>query len=195
MSNSKEFNYTKKVGENLRAIRLSKGLKLNDIAKETGLTSSFISQFERGITTSSIASMQKIAQVLNIPLASLFESGNIQDYEDNNISIVRKKNRNQFFYPKPTFTKDYLLTNLDGKLQVIYSTTEPEGVSGEPYSHDSDEECIIILSGEMELTISDQTFMLFEGDTIKFSSRFPHSWKNNGKKILEALWIITPPSF
>ncbi|MFC2948104.1 helix-turn-helix domain-containing protein [Virgibacillus sediminis] len=195
MSGSREDKYTKKVGQRLRTIRLSKKLTLNYIARQTGLTASFISQFERGLTTASIASMQKIAQVLGFPLASLFENGNIQDYKTNEVSIVRKKDRNHLFYPEPTLTKDYLLTKLDGKIQVIYSITKPGGESGEPYSHNSDEECIIIMSGKMELTVNNQTFTLFEGDTVNFSSRLHHSWKNTGNKILEVLWVITPPSF
>lgn len=139
--------------------------------------------------------MQKIAQVLEIPLASIFENGDIQDYQTNKVSIVRKKDRKHLYYPEPALTKDYLLTNLDGKIQVIYSTTKPGGTSGEPYSHNSDEECVIIISGEMELTVDTQTHTLLEGDTVKFSSRLPHSWKNTGNEPLELLWIITPPNF
>ncbi|MBP1948381.1 helix-turn-helix domain-containing protein [Virgibacillus litoralis] len=195
MTNQKDVDYSKTVGEKLRSIRLSKGVTIKDISSQTKLTSSFISQFERGITKSSIASMQKIAQVLDIPIASLFENGNSQGFESKNVSIVRKKNRSQLSFPKPAFTNDYLLTNLDGKLQVIYSTIEPGGKSGEPYSHDSEEECIIVLSGEMKITIEEETFHLFEGDTIKFSSRLSHSWQNPGAEPLEALWVMTPPSF
>ncbi|SDJ16228.1 cupin domain-containing protein [Alteribacillus bidgolensis] len=190
-----DINETNTVGEKLRTIRLSKGVTLNMIASQTGLTSSFISQFERGLTTASIASMQKIVQVLDIPLASLFDKEMVEDDTADNVSIVRKDNRRQLSFPKPALTNDYLLTNLDGKLQVIYSTIEPGGKSGEPYSHNSDEECIIILSGVMEITINNKTYELHEGDTIKFTSRSPHDWKNTGENTLEALWIITPPSF
>ncbi|WP_174614693.1 helix-turn-helix domain-containing protein [Virgibacillus ihumii] len=195
MTNQKDTNYSKTVGEKLRSIRLSKNITLNYIASQTGLTSSFISQFERGKTKSSIASMQKIAQVLDIPIASLFENGDSQIFETDNVSIVRKNNRRQLSFPKPALTQDFLLTNLDGKLQVIYSTIEPGGKSGEPYSHESEEECIIVLSGELEVTIERESFHLYEGDTIKFSSRLSHSWNNPGVEELKALWVMTPPSF
>lgn len=126
----------------------------------------------------------------------MFENGGgLDDFETKEVSIVRKKDRSQFFYPNPALTKDFLLTNLEGKLQVIYSTTEPGGNRGQPYTHNSDEECVIILAGEMELKVNDEIFMLYQGDTIKYSSRLPHSWKNIGEETLEVLWIITPPSF
>jgi len=37
---------------------------------------------------------------------------------------------------------------------VILSTIEPEAGSGdEPYAHDSDEECVIVLKGRMEFWV------------------------------------------
>lgn len=195
MSNATDIDYAKRFGKRFREIRQSKKVTLNEISKQTGLTASFISQFERGLTTSSVASMQKIAQALHTPLASLFDPKQYVNTNNESVSLVRKSQREKVTYPAPASSQDYSLTNSNGKLQIIYTTIEPGGNSGEQYSHNGEEECIIVLSGIMEIMINDDMYVLNEGDTITFSSHSPHGWKNTGTDSLEALWIITPPSF
>lgn len=185
---------TKSIGEKLRVIRMEQGVTINKLAKQTNLTPSFISQFERGITKASVASIQKITQALNTSLGSLFENG--YEFKPNNdITLIRKENRRQLTFPKPENTKDYLLTGLEGKLQVIYSKIEPGGGSGKQYTHKSEEECIVILTGKMKLSIEEKEYILYEGDSITFCSRQLHGWKNIGECTLEAMWIMTPPTF
>lgn len=57
------------------------------------------------------------------------------------------------------------------------------------------EECIIVQKGTAKIYVGDESFILNDGDTITFSSKIPHGWKNIGEDMLELLWIITPPSF
>ncbi len=182
------------IGEQIRSIRKEKGMTINEISKETGFTASFISQFERNKTKGSVASIQKIASALNINVSSLFHGTQNESLPLQSVSIVRKDNRRAMTYPDGKLI-DYLLTGAKGKLEVIYSVVEPGGSSGDHYVHDSEQECIIILKGELEISVDDSTFTLCEGDTINFSSRSPHAWRNSGDSTLEAIWIITPPSF
>ena len=104
--------------------------------------------------------------------------------------------RRQFLHPKRQW-RDYLLTpNLTGKLQVILSIIEPGGGSGEePYAHDSDEECVLVLRGRLEFSVGVDSYLLEEGDSIVFESRTPHRNRNPGPGQAEVLWITTPPSY
>ena len=62
-----------------------------------------------------------------------------------------------------------------GRLQVILSTIEPGGGTGaEPYTHDSDEEVVVVLAGVLDLWVGDEHYVLREGDAITFPSRLPH---------------------
>jgi len=87
------------------------------------------------------------------------------------------------------------LTGLEGKFEVIYSQVEPGGGSGELYTHDSDEECLVVLKGRMEVNVGGQIYVLEEGDAITFSSRIPHGWRNVGSETAELIWVIAPPTF
>jgi mannose-6-phosphate isomerase-like protein (cupin superfamily) len=62
-------------------------------------------------------------------------------------------------------------------------------------SHDSDEECVVVLKGSHEMTVGDETYLLNEGDSLLFESRTPHSNRNPGHSKAEVLWITTPPSY
>lgn len=185
------------IGDKIREIRKAKKITINEVAKKTGYTSSFISQLERGRTTASIGSLQKITHSLGLNLSTLFEKENENNPNSNGEYpvIIRKSERKKLHYPEPVNAVDYLLTGLGGHLQIILGEIKPGGSSGELYSHDSEEECIIVLQGKVEVTIGEESYILHENETITFSSRIPHGWKNIGTDVLKLLWVITPPSF
>ncbi len=179
------------LGMTIRRLRESRQLSLKEVAVRSGLTQSFLSQVERNLTSPSVASLRKVAQALGVPLAALFQGP--MTPEDH---VVRRSERRQLVHPRRQW-RDYLLTpNLTGKLQVILSVIEPGCGSGdEPYAHDSDEECVVILRGRLEFWVGSDWYLLEEGDSIVFESRIPHRNRNPGSDQAEVLWITTPPSY
>ncbi len=179
------------LGMTIRRLRESRQLSLKETAARSGLTQSFLSQVERNLTSPSVASLRKVAQAFGVPLTELFQGPVIPENR-----VVRRHERRQLIHPARQW-RDYLLTpNLTGKLQVILSVIEPGGGSGEePYAHDSDEECVIVLRGRLEFWVGTDRYILEEGDSIVFESRIPHRNKNPGPEQAEVLWITTPPSY
>ena len=179
------------VGTTIRRLREERRLSLKEVAARSGLTQSFLSQVERDLTSPSVASLRKVAQAFGVPLAALFQGPTMPADR-----VVRRNDRRQLVHPRRQWC-DYLLTpNLSGKLQVILSVIEPGGGSGaEPYAHDSDEECVLILEGRLEFWVGPDCYMLEEGDSIVFESRVPHRNRNPGPEQARVLWITTPPSY
>ena len=62
------------LGERLRAIRLLRRRTLKDVALAAGVSESFLSQLERGRTSASVASLQRLAAALGIEVSDLFAS-------------------------------------------------------------------------------------------------------------------------
>jgi transcriptional regulator with XRE-family HTH domain len=62
-----------KLGEHIRAIRVSKNITQEQLANEIGAEISQISRIERGIINTSIANLQNISKVLEIPLKDLLD--------------------------------------------------------------------------------------------------------------------------
>jgi transcriptional regulator with XRE-family HTH domain len=179
------------LGTTIRRLRESRHLSLKEVAARSGLTQSFLSQVERDLTSPSVASLRKVAQAFGVPLTALFQGPSLPENR-----VVRHAERRQLIHPSRQW-RDYLLTpNLTGKLQVILSVIEPGGGSGdEPYAHDSDEECVIVLRGRLEFWVGSDRYVLEEGDSIVFESRIPHRNRNLGPAQAEVLWITTPPSY
>jgi len=179
------------LGLTIRRLRESRQLSLKEVAARSGLTQSFLSQVERNLTSPSVASLRKVAQAFGVPLTELFQ-GPVRPEN----RVVRRAERRQLIHPGRQW-RDYLLTpSLTGKLQVILSVIEPGGGSGEePYAHDSDEECVVILRGRLDFWVGPDRYLLEEGDSIVFESRIPHRNRNPGPEQTEVLWITTPPSY
>lgn len=178
------------LGERIRSLRDTRGQSLKQLAAATGLTQSFLSQVERELTSPSVASLRKIAEALGTSVATLFGGGSP------NGRLVRKGDRPVLLHPKRRWRDSLLTPSMSAKLQVIWSEIEPGGGSGdEPYSHNSDEECVVILRGKLDFWVCDEHYKLNAGDALTFESRLPHKNRNPGPGKTQVLWVMTPPSY
>ena len=178
------------LGPRIRALRQARRLTLRDVADRAGVTESFLSQVERDVTSPSIATVQRIAGALDLSIAPLFAE------EPSPGRVVRREARRRIAYPGLKAVDEFLTSNMAGRLQVILSTIEPGGGTGEePYTHDSDEEVVVVLKGVLDLWVSDEHYVLREGDAITFPSRLPHWNMNHGEEPATVLFCVTPPSF
>ena len=57
---------TKKLGEQLRKIRVQKGMSQGDIAKKLGVHRSYISGIERGIRNPTVKNLERLADALGV---------------------------------------------------------------------------------------------------------------------------------
>ena len=178
------------LGARIRALRVARGETLRQLAAEAGVTESFLSQVERGVASPSIASVQRIARALGQSIAELFAE------DEPAGSLVRVHDRRRIVYQGLGAVDEFLTRATDGRLQVIMSTIEPGGGTGdEAYTHDSDEEVVIVLEGSLDLWVGPEHYRLEAGDAVTHSSRVPHRNTNPGPGVARVLFCITPPSF
>jgi transcriptional regulator with XRE-family HTH domain len=178
------------LGPRIRSLRQARHVTLRELAERAGVTESFLSQVEREVTSPSIASVQRIARALDLGIADLFVD------EAPLGRVVRKADRRRVVYPGLNATDEFLTSGRSGRLQVILTTLEPGGGTGEEaYTHESDEEVVIVLEGRLELWVGDEHHLLEQGDSITHSSRQPHHNRNPGPSRTVVLFCSTPPSF
>ena len=178
------------LGARIRSLRLARGATLRELAAKAGVTESFLSQVERGVASPSIASVQRIARSLDHTIAELFTA-------DAPIGqVVRAADRRRVAYPGLGAVDEFLTRSSEGRLQVILSTVEPGGGTGdEAYVHESDEEVLVVLEGELDLWVGGEHHHLRTGDAVTYASRVPHRNTNPGPGIARILFCMTPPSF
>jgi transcriptional regulator with XRE-family HTH domain len=178
------------LGTRIRSLRQARHMTLRDVAQRAGVTESFLSQVERDVASPSIATVHRIARALDLSIAQLFAS------DTDTGRVVRKEARRRVEYPGLKAVDEFLTSSSASRLQVIMSTIEPGGGTGaEPYTHDSDEEVVVVLAGVLDVWVGDEHYILRDGDAITFPSRLPHWNVNHGSDPVTVLFCLTPPSF
>jgi quercetin dioxygenase-like cupin family protein/DNA-binding XRE family transcriptional regulator len=212
-------NQETEIGTKIRAIRRRKKLSLQELGDRVGLSRSFLSQMESGVSNASIGSLKQIANALGITLAELFDdehdpasgdghnpgrvgSTSIDGHNGgetgrSRTEVVRADRRKMLVWPGSD-GREYLLTpDLHRKLQVLLAVMGPGHSSGDPYAHPvtDGEEFGFIIEGTLEVTVGDETYVLNTGDSIYFPSDVLHHMKVVGEEGVRAIWVMTPPSF
>lgn len=181
-------------GARIRSLRKLKGMTLMQLSQKVGISHGYLSQIERGISQPSINSLVDIAQALGVTMQWLFSDAQAErdGNEQKSDKLVTKMQRVEIEYQDGIV--DQLLTpRSNNNLEIIHASYPP-GTSSEPYSHKG-HESVLVLSGRMEVVVTDERFLLEEGDCLSFTSSEPHSHANLSEDFTTALWFITPASF
>lgn len=178
------------LGQRIREVRQKKGMTLREAAVAAGVSESFLSQVERGLANPSVASLRRIADAMHERVASFFVGEPPQGM------LVRVKDRRRLVHPMGML-EDYLLTPATARrLQIIYCVAGPgEGSGEETYTHVAEEECVVVLSGCLEVSIGDETYTLNSGDALLLDPKNQHGFHNPGPDPATMLWVQTPPLF
>jgi len=178
------------LGRRIRTLRERRGMSLKAVSEAAGVSESFLSQVERGVASPSIASVQRIARALDTSIAELFAT------DESAGTVVRVHDRRKIVYQGLGAVDEFLTRGTEGRLQVIYTTIQPGGGTGdEAYTHDSDEEVVVVLEGSLDLWVGAEHYRLETGDAVTHSSRVAHRNTNPGPGVARVLFCITPPSF
>ena len=74
-------------------------------------------------------------------------------------------------------------------MKLVYEPGSTSTEGGETVVHDG-YEYGYILSGEFEVTIGNEVFVLREGESIGFDCSIPHVFRNIGDVPVEGIWFI-----
>jgi len=178
------------VGQRLRAIRLLRRLTLREVADAAGVSESFVSQLERGRSSASVATLQRLAAAVGIEISDLFadesESGpRVLRHQERQLLEWGHLGRKALLTPKPFHS-----------LEAVAASFDPGGSTGnEPYTHGDSEELLLVLAGRVHLQLGSELLDLSKGDSVNYRSSTPHRVSNPGDEPAEVLFVISPPSY
>jgi transcriptional regulator with XRE-family HTH domain len=187
------------LGHAIRALRVERGLTLNAVAQAARVSTSLISQVERGLATPSISTLRRIAAALGVPIAALFvgneEPSDGESDRTGRRLVVRRHERKGLHVPRSKVVYELLTPDLNRKVEFLWIEYEPGSVTHpEPMSH-AGEENAVCLEGSVVVIIEGQEFALAEGDSISFDSGRPHQVENRSNRRAVLVSAITPPAF
>jgi len=175
-----------RIGARLRSERLRQGLTIEQLADSAGLTKGFLSRVERDETSPSVGTLIVLCEVLSLPIGTLFETPDTQ--------LVRAQEAPLINLGGAGAQERLLTPRRQGKVQLIRSEIAPLGNGGaEPYTLNCEIEVVHVLAGAIELVFRDGTTRLDAGDTLTFSGREPHTWRNPDEELpCVVMWILSP---
>jgi transcriptional regulator with XRE-family HTH domain len=181
-----------KVGAKIRELRLQRQLSLQALSDLSGVSIGVVSEIERGIGNPSINTLAQLAHALNISVGHLFHVPERQS------PVVRRADR-RTLDARDGIAGDarleLLTPSLRGALEVVWVTAPPGyDTSATPFSHPG-EGFGIVLSGRHEVWLDGTCHVLEAGDSITYQCATPHWYRNPGPETVEALWVVTPPTF
>jgi quercetin dioxygenase-like cupin family protein len=156
------------------------------VAERAGLTKGFISQLERDLNTPSVASLLRLCDVLDIPVADLFTDGDEP--------LVRAAERQPIAFGGEDVQEYQLTPGAHSDFVVIQSDIAPGGGSGdEPYGLEASSEFVHVLAGDLVVELENTTYQLAAGDALTFKAARLHRWVNPSTVWpARVLWVISP---
>lgn len=152
---------------------------MQEVANRCGLSASFLSQIERGVSAPSIVSLYRICQALSVPLYQVLPDPMADS------SPVRYLEAQPCLRPSETGTSYICLSgNFPGRQLEILINLFPPGYHYPKATHKG-EEFGYVLSGDLILVVEDQEYLLGPGDSFHFIAEKPHTYRTRqGAKVL-----------
>ena len=180
----------KKIGSQLKAIRLEAGLTLKKLADETGVSSALISRIEHGKIMPSIPTLQTIATSLKVEIEHFFKD------EDQKLYVVSPKGNRRSVHTRKGYESIELLAegmeNAFMEPAIVTAKGESRENDLELSTHDG-QEFMYVLEGKIEVTLGTKKFIMRKGDAAYWYGKIPHKGVSLSKKPTKTLNVHLIP--
>ena len=165
---------THNVSENLKRIRQSKGMSLDQVAEQTGVSKSMLAQIEKGTANPSIGVLGKITSGLRIEFQRLIDPPRV-DY-----ALISPDD----LVPTKELLGQYRVWTCfpyedNHQLEIYRIDIEPGGeyISG---SHgEKTREYLSVTDGELTIECGEEIQKITKGQIYRFETDKKHNYKNN----------------
>jgi transcriptional regulator with XRE-family HTH domain len=173
------------VGLRVRELRKQRSLSLRALAEACNISPNTVSLIERGLSSPSVDTLQRLASGLGVPIVAFFETEDTQARLVLSQSISRARSRT------PGMTIEHLSSGLaDHAFASFLITMEPSTRTRTAPIEHSGAEWVYCLEGLVEYEVEDVEYRLEPGDNLLFDASLPHRWRNPGPMQARMLLIL-----
>lgn len=178
------------LGAQLRRVREAYGLSQRQLAKRAKISNATISLIESNSLNPSVGALKRILDAIPLGLSEFFSFQHPRAHQ------VFFKARDLVEIGRGAVSYRQVGHDLPGKsLQMLHERYAPGADSGRVQLCHEGQECAIIVSGMLEVTVGSDRVVLEAGDAYYFNSDQPHRFRNVGEGPCELVSACTPPSF
>ena len=156
------------LGERLRGLRAQSGWTLEELARQTALSKSYLSRLEDGDRQPSLAALLSISRAFGVSLAALFA-----EEQSSRSEVVTQADKTHSQQGNGLIYRALSSASRPVSMQPVRVTVPATRTGTERYQHDG-EEWLYVLAGTLQLTLTEDTFVLSPGDAAHFDAREPH---------------------
>ena len=179
------------IGTRLRLVRQTYGLTQRELARRAGVTNGAISLIEQNRVSPSISSLKKILDGIPLSMADFFTL----DFSPSDNVFFTGADLTEIAFGDDISMRMVGRTLKNRALQMLYETYQPGADTGDAMLRHQGEECGIIISGQLTVTVGAQEKTLHPGDAYYFRSDIPHRFRNPGTEPCVLVSANNPPSF
>lgn len=174
------------LGAAIRHRRKAMGKTLVEVAQESELTTGFISQVERGISSPSLASLLAIAASLQTTIEQLLSVR--EEFSE----YIQKDRRQTYSLGLNGRLYEKLGPGFAGALFYPSIIHRPPGHVSEKMCHEGEVFCYL-MEGKIEYHLGDEVHILSPGDTIHHDTNKPHFSKVISDTETVEMWVSSTP--
>jgi transcriptional regulator with XRE-family HTH domain len=176
------------VGANLRRIRSERNLSLEALARLSGVSRAMLGQIELGQSVPTINVLWKIARALELPFSALITTTKTAT----GTRVLSKKKTKRLTSHDGSFSSRALFP-MDEPRRVEFYELDLQGHATEDADAHAPgtRENLVVVKGEIEIAIGDETHRLSTGDSILFEADAPHSYRNVGDDDARMYLVMT----
>ena len=174
------------LGKTVQRLRKAYNLSLSELAEQSGVAKSIISQIERNETNPTLATIWRLAQALDVSIERVLQGADDEPF-------VAKSTKGD----TPILMSDDGLCRLAiigwiktvDWLQWYDFNAEPGGVLESDAHQRGSIECLSVLQGELQVEVAGTIDLARAGETLRYRCDRPHLIRNVGSDLAHATMV------
>jgi transcriptional regulator with XRE-family HTH domain len=177
-----------RVGDALAALRSQRGLSLDELSRQAGVSKSMLSQIERGQANPTVAVVWRLAGALGVAIADLLGGDRparplltqVPAHATPRLASPDGKCELRILGP----------IELAGRFEWYALAVQPGGsLDSQPHEPGSQEH-LTLQAGTLEVQAGAERTRLRPGETVRYAVDVPHCIHNPGKTIAQAVLVV-----
>lgn len=182
------------IGQKIKQLRSAKNLTLDQLASQSGVSKSMLSQIERNKTNPTVATLWSMTRALGVEIGELLGSSERMQEKKRAISLIKAHQ-----IPEIQSADGRCTLRILGPLGLVSNIEwydvrlEENGVLNSDPHVKGTEEHLTILTGEVEVASAGDVQKLSSGDTARYKADVEHIIKNVGEGDAHAVLVVLSP--
>lgn len=162
------------LGNTIRHLRLEHGLTIAEVSNRAGISRGMLSKIENGLTSTSLESLENLANALGVTMSRLFRDYNIRSggaqlvKKGEGMEVVRRGTKCGHTYHLLAYDQGQKKT-----FEPFLITVEKQDEEFPEFEHVGTE-FLYMLEGKLEYRVGGEVYLLEPGDSLTFHAETPH---------------------